>query len=100
MGLGVTDPVKSPTFTLLHEYQHPRGRAAHFDLYRLPEKPSYEELAVLGIFDRLSDPEVLTLVEWPQRLESHFDPSQHYLVTLVAGEGDIRDVSVTAPERV
>ncbi|HZU84060.1 MAG TPA: tRNA (adenosine(37)-N6)-threonylcarbamoyltransferase complex ATPase subunit type 1 TsaE [Polyangiaceae bacterium] len=33
--LGATDPVTSPTFTLVHEHATPRGLLVHADLYRL-----------------------------------------------------------------
>jgi tRNA threonylcarbamoyladenosine biosynthesis protein TsaE len=57
-GLGVTDPVVSPTFTIVREY-HGRAPLAHVDLYRLDR---LQELHDLG-FDELLDDRV-TLVEW------------------------------------
>ncbi len=57
-GLGVTDPVVSPTFTIVREYSG-RVPLAHVDLYRLER---LQELHDLG-FDEILDDRV-TLVEW------------------------------------
>ncbi|HEY3237992.1 MAG TPA: tRNA (adenosine(37)-N6)-threonylcarbamoyltransferase complex ATPase subunit type 1 TsaE, partial [Acidimicrobiia bacterium] len=71
-GLGVTDPVVSPTFTIVREYTG-RVPLAHVDVYRLER---LQELHDLG-FDEILDDRV-TLVEWgdaagpvlpPDRLE-------------------------------
>ncbi|WP_374601513.1 tRNA (adenosine(37)-N6)-threonylcarbamoyltransferase complex ATPase subunit type 1 TsaE [Arenimonas sp.] len=61
--LGVTGPVKSPTYTLVERYPLPAGgEAAHLDLYRLADAG---ELDFLGL-DELADAG-LWLVEWPDR---------------------------------
>lgn len=64
-GLGVTDVINSPTFTILKEYM---GRIPlyHFDLYRI-EQPS--ELLSLGFDEYFSDAGVC-VVEWAERGES------------------------------
>lgn len=58
-GLGVTEPVVSPTFTIVREYQ---GRCPfrHLDVYRLD---SLQELVEIGL-DELLDDRGVTLVEW------------------------------------
>ena len=38
-GYGVTEPVTSPTFALVHRYDAPRSPVYHLDLYRL-DRPS------------------------------------------------------------
>ena len=62
-GRGITDPVSSPTFTLIHEYGNP-PRVFHIDLYRLDEAG---EVASLGL-DELLDRRALTLIEWGERV--------------------------------
>jgi tRNA threonylcarbamoyladenosine biosynthesis protein TsaE len=77
-GLGVTDPVVSPTFTIVREYVG-RVPLAHVDVYRLER---LQELHDLG-FDEILDDRV-TLVEWgdaagpllpPDRLEVRLEMS-------------------------
>jgi len=63
-GFGVTEPMPSPTFTLINEYHTPRGRLYHLDLYRLDD---YQELIELGFEELLLRPDVLVLVEWIDR---------------------------------
>jgi tRNA threonylcarbamoyladenosine biosynthesis protein TsaE len=62
-GYGVEEPVTSPTFALVHEYQAPRSRVYHLDLYRLRDQ---RELMELG-WHELLDAHALVLVEWPER---------------------------------
>jgi len=63
-GLGVTAPVTSPTFALIHEYVAPAARVVHCDLYRLE---STRAVGSLGLDDMLGDPAAIVIVEWPER---------------------------------
>jgi tRNA threonylcarbamoyladenosine biosynthesis protein TsaE len=62
-GLGVEDPVNSPTFILMNEYA---GRLPlfHVDLYRLVD--AGDALAGGVVDDRQGDG--VTVVEWPERM--------------------------------
>lgn len=60
---GYRGPVKSPTFTLVEEYQFPKWRLIHLDLYRLTDP---EELEWIGIRDYF-DGNCVAFVEWPER---------------------------------
>ena len=57
-GLGVTEPVLSPTFTIAREYEG-RVRMVHVDVYRLDRA---QEVLDLGLDDTGDD--VVTVVEW------------------------------------
>jgi len=61
--LGVTGPIKSPTYTLIERYPSEQGELAHLDLYRIGDP---EELAYLGL-DELHATARLWLIEWPER---------------------------------
>jgi tRNA threonylcarbamoyladenosine biosynthesis protein TsaE len=59
---GYTQVVKSPTYSLVEEYEVGGRRVFHFDLYRLKDP---EELAWLGMEDYLQQT-ALCFIEWPQ----------------------------------
>jgi tRNA threonylcarbamoyladenosine biosynthesis protein TsaE len=63
--LGITGPVRSPTYTLVEPYDIGGRQAWHLDLYRLGNP---EELEFLGVRD-LDPVNDLIFVEWPERGE-------------------------------
>jgi len=67
-GLGVADldEVTSPTFSLIQQYDAPRGPIFHVDLYRLR---SDAELEALG-WDEIVATAPALLIEWPDRAAS------------------------------
>ena len=82
-GYGVTEPVTSPTYALVHEYASPRSAVFHVDLYRL-SSPS--ELTNIG-WDEIVSANALVIVEWPERAGSAF-PAQHVPIDLERIPGD------------
>lgn len=58
--LGITEPITSPTFNLLHNYGTGRMALHHADLYRLERTG---ELTDLGL-DELQDSGGVVIVEW------------------------------------
>jgi tRNA threonylcarbamoyladenosine biosynthesis protein TsaE len=70
--LGAADPeeVTSPTFTLVHEYEGPKVKVYHLDLYRLETE---RELATLGLDELVAEPNALLLVEWGEKFPSVLD---------------------------
>ena len=71
--LGVTEPVTSPTFALVHRYAGSAGAVYHVDAYRLRRAA---DAADLGLDDMLAEPSVV-LIEWPERLAEALPPVTH-----------------------
>ena len=61
--LGVTETVRSPTYTIAEPYDTRIGRIWHLDLYRIADPG---ELEFIAIRDLVSD-SAACLVEWPER---------------------------------
>ena len=64
VGLGVTDTVNSPTFTIVQEY---KGRLPfyHFDVYRIEEPEEMEEIGYEDYFFG----EGVCMIEWAELIE-------------------------------
>ncbi|MEX0750078.1 MAG: tRNA (adenosine(37)-N6)-threonylcarbamoyltransferase complex ATPase subunit type 1 TsaE [Dehalococcoidia bacterium] len=75
-GMGIDDPIKSSSFVIMNEYQGPRLRMYHADLYRLEDPEQVAELAL----DELAAAGVL-IVEWPERAPGELPP-EHLRVEL------------------
>jgi tRNA threonylcarbamoyladenosine biosynthesis protein TsaE len=71
VGLGITEVVNSPSFTLMAEYEG-RLRLFHQDLYRLE---GVAEVLAGGLLDERQDDGV-TLSEWADRLDEGLDPAR------------------------
>ncbi len=63
-GLGITEPVNSPTFTILQVYEGGRLPLYHFDVYRIEEP---EEMEEVGLDDYLFGKGVC-LIEWAEQI--------------------------------
>lgn len=59
-GLGITEPICSPTFTIVQEYEGGRLPFYHFDVYRISDVDEMEEIGYEDYFYGQG----LTVVEW------------------------------------
>lgn len=64
-GLGVTEYVNSPTFTIVQEYEDGRLPFYHFDVYRIGD---IEEMDEIGYEDYFYG-EGVCLIEWAELIE-------------------------------
>lgn len=89
-GLDIAEPVTSPTFTLVNEYDGRLGRVpvAHFDLYRLDDPESVLDLG----FDEYLDA-CVCLVEWGDKFPEIM-PSDAVTVTIEIGAGTRRTLEI------
>lgn len=80
--LGVTEPITSPTFTLVSQY---RGRLElnHLDVYRLDQ---LSDVLDLGLPEMLDEGGV-TLIEWGDAIAPAL-PADYLVVRFSFGEGD------------
>jgi len=88
-GLGVEEPVVSPTFVLLAEYEG-RLPLLHGDAYRL--RP--EEALGIGLEEQLETWPGLALLEWPERVPDAL-PVDHVRVVLHTTGPTARRIEVT-----
>ena len=88
--LGVTEPITSPTFNLLHNYQGGRLPMHHADLYRLERTG---ELADLGIAE-LVEAGGVALVEWGDVVGDNIGDGLTITIEHVDGSDDVRHISI------
>ena len=71
-GLGIEEPVSSPTFTIVQVYEEGRLPFYHFDVYRIGD---IEEMDEVGFEDYVYG-EGVSLIEWANLIEEILP--QHY----------------------
>ena len=64
-GLGITEPVSSPTFTIVQIYEEGRLPLYHFDVYRIEDIEEMEEIGYEDCFYG----EGVCLVEWAELIK-------------------------------
>ncbi len=65
VGLGISDDVVSPTFTILKVYESGRIPLYHFDVYRIADSDEMDELG----YEEYFFGDGVTLVEWSRLIE-------------------------------
>ena len=64
-GLGITEPVNSPTFTIIQEYEDGRLPFYHFDVDRIGDLEEMEEIG----YDDYFFGQGICLIEWAELIE-------------------------------
>jgi len=79
-GLDITEPVNSPTFTILQIYEGGRFPLYHFDVYRIGDISEMDEIGYEDCFYG----EGVSLVEWGDLIEEILP--EHYVKVTILGE--------------
>lgn len=64
-GLGITEMITSPTFTIMQEYEGGRMPLYHLDVYRIEDPDEMEEV---GLNEYIYG-NGLTVIEWAEQIE-------------------------------
>jgi tRNA threonylcarbamoyladenosine biosynthesis protein TsaE len=91
-GLGIEEPVTSPSFTVVQEYQRPNGDFFyHLDMYRISDE---EAALAFGIEDFLFAAKAITLVEWPERIAALLAAADSIVITLSHRSEEQREIAL------
>lgn len=91
-GLGIKEPISSPTFTIVQQYDEGRIPFYHFDVYRISDIDEMEEIGYEDYFYG----EGLCLVEWSNLIQEIMPPNyQNILIEKDLEKGfDYRTITI------
>lgn len=79
-GLGITEPVNSPTFTIIQIYEEGRLPFYHFDVYRIGDISEMDEIG----YEEYFWGDGVCLIEWANRIEELLP--EHYTEITISKE--------------
>ena len=94
-GLGVTEQVTSPTYTIVNEYLSGRLPLFHFDMYRLD---SADDLFDIGWEDYLARGGVCA-VEWSENVEEALSGAIRIMIHKDPADEKVRTITIEGGER-
>lgn len=94
-GIGSSDRVASPTFTISKVYVGEKLEIHHFDFYRLADAGLMEH----EIHDVMGDPEIVTVVEWGD-VVAHVLPEERLTINMRRTGDESRELELEYPERL
>ena len=94
-GLGVTEQVTSPTYTIVNEYLSGRMPLFHFDMYRLD---SADDLFDIGWEDYLARGGVCA-VEWSENVEEALTGALRITITKDSADETVRTITIEGGAR-
>lgn len=87
-GLGIQEPVTSPSFTISKEYQGEKYRLVHYDFYRLGDPGIMSE----DLLDAISDKNAIIIVEWGESIRDIL-PEKRIKITIKNLDENTREIS-------
>ena len=94
-GMGIKEPITSPTFALAQHYASGQRSLIHLDLYRL-DNPKIANELFLQEEEGISNLKDLMVVEWPERL--NLDLPEAWLAKLKYTEDNQRIIQLFPPK--
>lgn len=96
LGLGVTEDVQSPSFTISRIYEARDGLTlAHYDFYRLSDAGIMKDELV----ETMQEPHTVTVIEWAAIIEGVL-PVERITISFVAPTDISRQLTVTGSQKV
>ena len=92
-GLGITEPVNSPTFTILQVYDEGRLPFYHFDVYRIGDESEMDEIG----FEEYVYGDGVCFIEWADLIKGII-PKKHTRIEIkkdLSKGFDYRDIEIT-----
>lgn len=92
-GLGILEPVNSPTFTIMQVYDEGRLPFYHFDVYRIGDESEMDELGYEDYFYG----DGICFIEWANLIEGII-PKKHTQITIEKDPSkgfDYRKIEIT-----
>ncbi|MDQ6630468.1 MAG: tRNA (adenosine(37)-N6)-threonylcarbamoyltransferase complex ATPase subunit type 1 TsaE [Verrucomicrobiota bacterium] len=95
-GLGITEKVHSPTFTLVNEYSGGRLPLFHLDLYRLQNRA---EILRAGLEEYFFNPHGVAVIEWFERWIPEIHNPKFRIQNYSTGFRSVKIDSISETER-
>lgn len=86
--LGIEKAVRSPTYVYYNKYEND---IYHMDLYRLT---AYDEFVSIGGEEIFENPRAICLVEWPEIIAEHYEPTIIIKIQKPETREDVREITV------
>ena len=64
--LCITEPVTSPTFTLMNQYHSGKIKLYHFDMYRIED---IDEILETGLTEYFGEKDAVCIIEWAENIK-------------------------------
>ncbi|MBO7508297.1 MAG: tRNA (adenosine(37)-N6)-threonylcarbamoyltransferase complex ATPase subunit type 1 TsaE [Clostridia bacterium] len=63
--MGIDEPITSPTFTLMNQYQGKKLKLYHFDMYRIED---IDEILETGLTEYFGNTDAVCVIEWAENI--------------------------------
>lgn len=92
-GLGVKEPISSPSFTISKHYAYAKNKheynLVHYDFYRLPDPGLMAE----DLAESLSDQNTITVIEWADTVADIL-PKNHITIRISLNDDGSRSIEI------